>query len=44
MPSIDLLLEKIAQVVKSNIKQQPLFSTLDLRYEYSQIPLDKPTR
>ena len=44
MPNIDLLLDNIAQVVKSNNKQQTLFSTLDLRYAYSQIPLDKPTR
>ena len=44
MPNIDLVLDNIAEVVKSNNKQQTLFSTLDLRYAYSQIPLDKPTR
>ena len=44
MPNIDLLLDKIAQVVKSNEAQQTLFSTLDLRYANSQIPLDKSTR
>ena len=44
MPKIDLLLDNIAQVIKSNNNQQTLFSTLDLRYAYSQIPLDKPTR
>ena len=44
MPNIDLLLDNIAQRVKSNNKQQTLFSTLDLGYAYSQIPLDKPFR
>ena len=44
MPNIDLLLDNIAQVVKSNNSQQTLFSTLDFRYAYSQIPLDKSTR
>ena len=44
MLSIDLRLENIAQAVNSNNKQQTLFSTLDFRYEYTQIPLDKPTR
>ena len=43
-PNFDLVLDIIAQVVKSNNKQQTLFSTLDLRYAYSQIPLDKSTR
>ena len=42
--NIDLLLDNIAQVVKSNDNQQTLFSTLDLRYAYSQIQLDKSTR
>ena len=44
MPNLDLLFDNIAQVVKSNENQQTLFSTLDLRYANSQIPLDKPTR
>ena len=44
MPNNDLLLDDIAQVVKSNNPQQTLISTLDLRYAYSQIPLDKSTR
>ena len=44
MPNIDLLLEKIAQVLKSDKSNQTLFSTFDLRYAYSQIPLDKTTR
>ena len=44
MPNIYQLLDNIAQVVKSNNSQQKLFSTLDLRYAYSQIALDKPTR
>ena len=43
MPNIDLLLDNIAQVIKSNNNEKTLFSTLDLRYAYSQIPLDKPT-
>ena len=44
MPNIDLLLDNIAQVVKSDKSNQTLFSTLDLRYAYSQIPLDKAAR
>ena len=44
MPKIDLLLDNIAQEVKSNNKQQTLFPILDLRSAYSQISLDKPTR
>ena len=31
-------------MVKSDKSKQTLFSTLDLRYAYSQIPLDKTTR
>ena len=44
MPYIDLLLDNIAQVVKSDITKQTLFSKLDLRYAYSPIPLDEQTR
>ena len=44
MPNIDLLLDNIAQVVKSNNNHQTLFSALDLRYAYLQIPLDNSTR
>ena len=44
MPDRDLLLGNIAQVVKSDNLNQTLFTTLDLRYAYSQIPLDKTTR
>ena len=44
MPNIELLLDNIAQVIKSDKSQQTLFSTLDLRYAYSQIPLDKMTK
>ena len=44
MPNIDLRLENIAQVMKSDNSNQTLFTTLDLRYAYSQIPLDKTTR
>ena len=44
MPNIDFVLDIIAQVVKSNNKQQTLLSALDLPYAYSQNPLDKPTR
>ena len=44
MPNIELLLDKIAQVEKSDKSQQTLFSTMDLRYAYSQIPLDKKTK
>ena len=38
------MLYNIAQLMKSNNKQHTLISTLDLRYAYSQIPLDKPTQ
>ena len=44
MPNIDLLLDNIAQVVKSDKSNQTLITTLDLRYAYSQIQLDKTTR
>ena len=44
MPNIDLLLDKIAQTIKFDTKEQILFSSLDLRYAYSQIPLDKKRR
>ena len=44
MPNIELLLDNIAQVLKSDKSQQTLFSTLDLRYAYSQIPLDKTNK
>ena len=43
-PNIDLLSDNIAQVIKLNNNQQTLLSTLDLRYAYSQTPLDKSTR
>ena len=43
-PNIELLLNNIAQVVKSDKSKQTLFSTLELRYAYSQIPLDKTTK
>ena len=44
MSNIYLLLDNIAQVVKSEKSKQTIFSTLDLRYPYSQIPLDRTTR
>ena len=44
MPKIDLLLDKFAQIVKSDKSKPTLFSKLDLRYAYSQIPLDRKTR
>ena len=44
MPNIDLLLDNIALVVKSDKSKQTLFSKPDLRYAYSQIPLDKTTK
>ena len=44
MPNINLLLDTIAQVMKSDKSNQILFTTIDLRYAYSQIPLDKSTR
>ena len=44
VPNIDLLLDNIIQVVKLDKSKQALFSTLDLCYAYSQIPLDKVIR
>ena len=44
MPNFDFLLDNIAQTIKSGTKEQTLFSSLHLRYAYSQIPLDKKTR
>ena len=44
MPNLDLMLDNIAQVVKSDKSKQMLFFTFDLRYAYSQIALDKTTR
>ena len=43
-PIIELLLDNIAQIMKGVDSQQTLFTTLDLHYAYSQIPLDKETR
>ena len=36
MPNIDLLLDNIAEVVKSDKSKQTQFSTIDLRYAYLQ--------
>ena len=44
MPNIDLIRNNIAQVAKWDKSKQTLFSTFNLRYAYSQIPLDKTTR
>ena len=44
MPNIDLFLNNIAQVVKSDKTNPTLFSKLDLRYACSRIPLDRKTR
>ena len=44
MPNIELFLENIAEMVKSDKSKQTLFSTLDLRYAYLQIQLDKTTK
>ena len=44
MPNIELLLDNIAQVVKSYKSKETLFSTLELRYAYSQSRLDKTTK
>ena len=41
MPNIELLSDNIAQIIEIDDTQQFLFTTLDLRYAYSQIPLDK---
>ena len=44
MPNIDFLLDNNAQTIKSDTKEQTLFSSVYLRYAYSQIRLDKKTR
>ena len=44
MPNIKLLLDNIAQTIKYDTNEQTLFSSLELRYAYSQITLDKKTR
>ena len=44
MPNIELLSDNIAQIIEIDDTQQFLFTTLDLRYAYSQIPLDKETK
>ena len=44
MPNIVLLLQNIAQVVRSDETAQTLFLKFDLCYAHSQIPLDKSTR
>ena len=43
MPNIDLLLDNIAQVLKTDKTKPTLFSKLDLIYTNSQIPLDRKT-
>ena len=40
----ELFLDNIAQIIKTDKKQKKLFSTLDLRYAYSQFPLDIETK
>ena len=46
MPNIDVLLDNIAQSAQegTNKPGTTYFSTIDLRYAYSQLPLDEPTR
>ena len=46
MPNIDVLLENIAQLAQegTNKPGTTYFSTIDLRNEYSQLPLDETTR
>ena len=44
MPDKELLLDNMAQTIKSDTKGQKIFSSLDLRHAYSQIPLDQQSR
>ena len=46
MPNIDVLLDNIAQSAHKGTNKPGLtyFSTIDLRYAYSQLPLDASTR
>ena len=43
MPNIDVLLDNIAQSAqeRKHKREQHFFSTMDLRYAYSQLPLDE---
>ena len=43
MPNINLIQDNIAQTIKSDKNEQTLFTSLDIRYGYSQIPQDKKT-
>ena len=44
MHNLDCLMDNIAQTItQSSDEGQVLFSTIDLRYAYSQIPLDEDT-
>ena len=44
MQNIDCLLDNIAQsIAESSHEGEVLFSTMDLRYAYSQLPLDETT-
>ena len=42
MSNIELVLDNIVQIIKT--EEKILFSRLDPRYAYSQIPLDVETR
>ena len=44
MPSFELQLDNIAQIIKTKEKHPILFSTLDVRCAYLQIPLEIETR
>ena len=44
MQNIDCLMDNIAQSIsESSHESEVLFSTIDLRYAYSQLPLDEAT-
>ena len=44
MPRIELILDDIVKTMKAKAKDHSLFSTLDLRYAFSQIRLEVETR
>ena len=44
MQNIELLLDNNSQTIKSDVIEQTLFSTLELRYPYSQTSLDQRIR
>ena len=44
MPNIECLIDSLSQEITNNtVKEQAWFTTIDLKYAYSQIPLHRET-